>query len=154
MKLLAALGLLAGLGACGLQFNHDRSSSRVAEYVEEWDFRVHRLALFHLPADRERNGIVRTRIVVRPDGAIESLNHVSSGDAALDEAVLRIIKLATPFPPFPGAMREAHSSLVLERIWVFSGRTVEFYASMRERDACRTGAEASCLRFPLAPAAP
>jgi hypothetical protein len=105
-----------GLGACGLQFSHDRSSSRVAEYMEDWDFRVHRLALFHLPADRERSGIVRTRVVLRPDGAIESLSHVSSGDAVLDDAVLKIIQLAT-------------------------------------RDACRTGAEASCLRFPLAPAA-
>lgn len=148
-----ALACVLGLAACGLQFSHDPSSSRAAAYVADWDFRVHRLALFHLPADRERNGVVRTRIVVRPDGSIESLGHQSSGDPQLDEAVMRIIKLASPFPPFPGAMREAYPALVLERIWVFSGKNVEFYASMRERDACRTGAEASCLRFPLAPAA-
>lgn len=154
MRLLAALGLLAGLGACGVQFLRGDAPAHVAGYVEEWDFRVHRITMFHFPKDRERNGVVRTRIVVRPDGTIESLGHHTSGDPALDEAVMRIIKLASPFPPFPDAMREATGSLVLDRVWVFSGKNIEFYASMRERDACRTGAEASCLRFPLAPAAP
>lgn len=148
-----AAGLALGLGACGLQFSREESSLRAAAYVADWDFRVHRLALFHLPADRERNGVVRTRIVVRPDGSIESLGHRSSGDPQLDEAVVRIIKLASPFPPFPAEMREAYPSLVLDRIWLFSGKNVEFFASMRERDACRSGAEVSCLRFPLAPAA-
>lgn len=146
-----AAGLALGLGACGPQLLHERASTRAAAYLEDWDFRVHRITMFHFPKDRERNGVVRTRIVVRPDGTIASLGHQPSGDPALDEAVMRIIKLASPFPPFPAEMREAYPSLVLDRIWLFSGRNVEFFASMRERDACRSGAEVSCLRFPLAP---
>jgi protein TonB len=42
-----------------------------------------------------------------------------SGEQALDDAAVRIVKLAAPFRPFDKGMRSRYDQLMITRTWVF-----------------------------------
>ena len=59
-------------------------------------------------------------VAVLPDG---SLNEVAlletSGHQVLDDAAIRIVRLAAPFAPFPDELRQSTDVLEIIRTWQF-----------------------------------
>ena len=96
-----------------------------AFYLEAWRRQVERVGKLNYPAEARRQkitGALRLLAVIDADGAlVEATLMESSGHAVLDEAALRIVRLAAPFAPFPPDIRAAADRLEIERTWRFAG---------------------------------
>jgi protein TonB len=101
----------------------DTRESIVAPYLVAWQSKVERLGTMHFPqaawrAPGTRNPDVEVAILA--DGTLESATIVrSSGSAKLDQAVVDILKLASPFDPFPKELAEKHRLLRFKYGWEF-----------------------------------
>jgi len=91
-----------------------------AGYLNAWRQRVERVGNANYPPGG-LDGSLRMLVVVRFDGALEEVRILeSSGHAPLDEAALRIVRLAAPFAAFPVEMRKLYDQLEIIRTWQFS----------------------------------
>ena len=100
-----------------------------AEYLRRWVERAERVGNLNYPeAARERglSGQVVMSIGIRRDGSVESATLVkSSGQPILDQAALRIARIAEPYPPLPRTPDEI-DVLNVVRTWHFhAGGTFE-----------------------------
>ncbi len=98
---------------------------RDAAYFESWRKKIERIGNLNYPEEARRrklSGKLRLDVGLFPDGSIESITIVrSSGKKLLDDAAIRIVKLAAPFSPFPKEMRSDTDVLVISRVWEFGG---------------------------------
>ena len=98
---------------------------RDAAYFESWRKKIERIGNLNYPEEARRrklSGKLRLDVGLFPDGSIESITIVrSSGKKLLDDAAIRIVKLAAPFSPFPKAMRSDTDVLIISRVWEFGG---------------------------------
>ncbi|MBL1433114.1 MAG: energy transducer TonB [Gammaproteobacteria bacterium] len=98
---------------------------RDAFYFESWRKKIEKIGNLNYPEEaRRRNlaGKLRLDVGLFPDGSIESITVVkSSGKKLLDDAAIRIVKLAAPFSAFPEDMRGDTDVLVISRVWEFGG---------------------------------
>lgn len=94
-----------------------------AAYLAEWRRRVEAVGNQYYPQASLRYGIfgqLRMLVTVRHDGELESVELLeSSGYAVLDEAALRIVRMAAPFPAFPEELRATTDRLEIVRRWQF-----------------------------------
>ena len=61
-------------------------------------------------------------VAIRADGHLEEISvRRSSGQPELDNAAVRIVRLASPFDPFPPAMRDRYPMLRFAYEWRFLG---------------------------------
>ena len=59
-------------------------------------------------------------VAVRSDGSVESVTFVvSSGVAAIDEAIRRIVESQRPYPAFPRALAREFDVIEIRRTWYF-----------------------------------
>ena len=59
-------------------------------------------------------------MAIAPDGALDEVRVLeTSGHKLLDDAALRIVRLAAPYAPFPPAMKATTDILEIERTWRF-----------------------------------
>jgi TonB family protein len=59
-------------------------------------------------------------VAIRSDGSVESVSFVvSSGVAAIDEAIRRIVQSQTPFAAFPPALASEFDVVEIRRTWSF-----------------------------------
>ena len=90
-----------------------------------WRTKVERLGTLNFPqaawrAPGTRNPDVE--VVILKDGTLESARVVrSSGSAKLDQAVVDILKLASPFDPFPKELADKYRLLRFTYGWEFDG---------------------------------
>lgn len=93
-----------------------------AYYLDAWRRKVERIGQVNYPQEaRERQlyGTLRLLVSIEPDGALRGVRLLaSSGHDVLDEAAIRIVRLAAPFAPFPPAM-EGLELLEIDRTWRF-----------------------------------
>jgi protein TonB len=93
-----------------------------AAYLRAWVDRVERVGNLNYPDEARRRrlgGTVVINVGIRRDGTIESTSIVrSSGLPLLDDAALRIARLAEPYPPLPRT-REDPDILNVVRTWQF-----------------------------------
>jgi protein TonB len=93
-----------------------------AAYLRAWVDRVERVGNLNYPDEARRRrlgGTVVINVGIRRDGSIESTSIVrSSGLPLLDDAALRIARLAEPYPPLPRT-REDPDILNVVRTWQF-----------------------------------
>ena len=93
-----------------------------AYYLDAWRRKVERIGQINYPQEaRERQlyGTLRLLVSIEPDGALRDVRLLaSSGHEVLDEAAMRIVRLAAPFAPFPPAMQEL-DLLEIDRSWRF-----------------------------------
>ena len=96
-----------------------------AYYLEAWRRHVERVGRLNYPSEARRGKItggLRLLVVVDADGSLASVRLIeSSGHAVLDEAALRIVRLAAPYAPFPPTIRAQADRLEIERTWRFRG---------------------------------
>ncbi len=101
-----------------------RSSN--AWYVQNWVDKVTRVGNSNYPEEARSRGIygdLRLLVSLHKDGTIKEVNILeSSGSSVLDDAAIRIIRLAAPFAPFPEEMREKTDELEIIRTWSFQRR--------------------------------
>ena len=95
---------------------------RFAQYEDDWRVKVERLGTLNYPAEARGKlyGNLRLTVTIRPDGSVESIElDRSSGLKALDAAAFKIVRMATPFAPFPPNIRRDTDLLVITRTWFF-----------------------------------
>lgn len=101
-----------------------------AAYMRGWVSRVERVGSLNYPEEarrRQLTGRVMVTVGVRRDGSVESIDIVRpSGQPLLDQAVVRVVRLAEPFEPLP---RTAENPDVLHITrtweWTIGGRLVD-----------------------------
>jgi protein TonB len=95
---------------------------RFAQYEEDWRMKVERIGSVNYPAEARGKlyGNLRLTVTIRPDGSVESIElDRSSGLKVLDAAAFRIVKMTSPFAPFPADIRRDTDLLVITRTWFF-----------------------------------
>ena len=95
-------------------------------YLESWRRKVERIGRLNYPERARANrlyGSLRLLVAIEPDGTLRDVRVVdSSGHKVLDEAAVRIVRLAAPYAPFPPAMREHTDVLEIVLTWRFQKR--------------------------------
>jgi protein TonB len=101
--------------------------SNLAEYLDGWRRRVERIGTANYPSELLGNigaGRPTLEVVIAADGRLDDIVvRRSSGDRALDQAALRILRLAAPFEPLPPSIRKDYDVLRFAYEWDFSGRS-------------------------------
>jgi protein TonB len=94
-----------------------------ADYLSAWKDKVERIGTVNFPGEARRlwlEGSPVLEVALRSDGEIEEIIvRESSGQPALDEAAMRILRLASPFDPFPKDLRDHYSILRFAYEWRF-----------------------------------
>jgi protein TonB len=98
-------------------------SFRDAAYLDAWRQKIERIGSLNYPEEAKRQGLSGNLILdvaINPDGTVNNveLRH-SSGYKLLDDAAIRIVKLAAPFAPFSPEMRKDTDVLHITRTWQF-----------------------------------
>jgi TonB family protein len=103
----------------------DTREALVAPYLVAWRTKIERLGTMNFPqaawrAPGTRNPDVE--VIILSDGTLESATVVhSSGSAKLDQAAVDILKLASPFDPFPRELADRYRLLRFTYGWEFDG---------------------------------
>lgn len=94
-----------------------------AYYLNSWRRKIERIGNLNYPAEARQKGIygsLRLLVAIYPDGSLKEVKLLqSSGYPVLDQAAIRIVKLAAPFAPFPDQMRRTTDVLEIIRTWQF-----------------------------------
>lgn len=94
-----------------------------AEYLNLWQEKIELIGNLNYPAEaRKRKIYGQLRLVVSllPDGSIHNIEVLeSSGERILDDAAIRIVRMAAPFAPFPPELRKDVDQLEIIRTWKF-----------------------------------
>jgi len=97
-----------------------------AWYVQNWISKVTRVGNINYPTEARRAGIygtLRMLVSLKKDGTIKEVAILqSSGSTVLDDAAIRIVRMASPFAPFPDDMRDDVDELEIIRTWSFQRR--------------------------------
>jgi protein TonB len=104
--------------------NASTKEYRFAAYLEAWREKVERVGNLNYPDEARRRklyGDLILHVSVKADGSIESVRLVrSSGQKVLDDAAIRIVRLAAPYAPFPPEIRKDTDVLEITRTWQFT----------------------------------
>jgi periplasmic protein TonB len=103
----------------------DTRASIVAPYLVAWRTKVERIGSLNFPAAARhagKNAYPLIRVSIGADGHLELAEiERSSGDPELDQAALTILKLASPFDPFPPELARHARTLNFHYEWQFTG---------------------------------
>jgi protein TonB len=95
-----------------------------AQYIRDWTTKIERVGNFNYPevaAKKNFSGALTMDVGINADGSIYSIViSKSSGNAQLDEAAKKIVRLSAPFPPLPTALLKELNVLAITRVWRFS----------------------------------
>lgn len=96
---------------------------RDAAYLDAWRAKIERIGNINYPeAARKRNlsGSLILDVALQPNGTVREITvRRSSGHKILDDAARRIVRLASPFSPFPDEMKKDTDILHITRTWQF-----------------------------------
>lgn len=98
---------------------------RFAQYVEDWRLKIERVGTLNYPeaARGKLYGSLMLSVSIRADGTVDSVGvRRSSGHKLLDDAAVRIVRLAAPFAPFPPDIRKDTDIIEITRTWTFTNR--------------------------------
>lgn len=98
-------------------------SSSDANYLNSWRRKVESVGNLNYPAEARQQklyGSLRLMVAILPDGTIKEVELLeSSGEKVLDDAAIRIVRLASPYAPFPDELRQTTDVLEIIRTWQF-----------------------------------
>lgn len=97
---------------------------RFAQYVEDWRQKVERIGNINYPlaAKGKLYGSLVLTVAIKSDGSLERVElNRTSGHKLLDDAALRIVRLAAPYAGFPDAIRRDTDIIEITRTWSFTG---------------------------------
>jgi protein TonB len=115
--------VLRGDTAAGAELLADTRASQIARYLHGWKLRVERVGTLNFPNEARRRALSGNpvlEVAIGADGALEQVVvRRSSGHPELDQAAVNIVRLASPFDPFPAAMRASFPVLRFAYEWQF-----------------------------------
>jgi protein TonB len=98
-------------------------SSVDAFYLNSWRRKIETIGNLNYPQEARKRkiyGDLRLLVSIFPDGALKEVELLqSSGHRVLDDAAVRIVRLAAPFAPFPDELRQTTDVLEIIRTWQF-----------------------------------
>ncbi|PYF78890.1 MULTISPECIES: energy transducer TonB [Marinomonas] len=94
-----------------------------AQYLDDWRRKIERIGNIHYPEEAKRNhlyGELRLAVIIQPSGYVDDIEVLqSSGIRVLDDAAMRIVRLAEPFQAFPSELKKEVDKLEIIRTWRF-----------------------------------
>jgi periplasmic protein TonB len=119
----------------------DTRESDVAVYLDSWRRKIERVGTMNFPDVARRKNLSGTPVIevtIGADGRLLATKiRRSSGHAEIDEAAMRILKLASPYDPFPGPLYAKHDEIRIAYEWQFLGGAAQgssvFYADPNAR---------------------
>ena len=100
------------------------SEYRFAQYVDNWRIKIERIGNLNYPEEaksRKLYGSLQLTVAIKADGEVEGIEiNRSSGYKVLDQAAIRIVRLAAPFERFPDNIRADTDILHITRTWTFT----------------------------------
>ncbi|MFZ2628841.1 MAG: TonB family protein [Rugosibacter sp.] len=96
---------------------------RFAQYVEDWRQKIERVGNLNYPtAARGRlYGSLVLTVVIKSNGELDKVElNRPSGQPVLDQAAIRIVRMAAPYAPFPEAIKRDTDVLEITRTWTFT----------------------------------
>ena len=96
---------------------------RFAQYVEDWRQKIERIGNLNYPdaAKGRLYGSLVLTVVIKANGDLERIEiNRSSGQALLDDAARRIVRMSAPYAAFPEAIRRDTDILEITRTWTFT----------------------------------
>ena len=97
---------------------------KYAAYLDAWRRKVERIGNLNYPDEAKRQmlyGNMILHVAVRSDGSVEQVRVLrSSGHQILDDAAVRIVRLAAPYSPFPQEINQETDILDITRTWQFT----------------------------------
>ncbi|HSC75949.1 MAG TPA: energy transducer TonB, partial [Pseudomonadales bacterium] len=94
-----------------------------AEYLNLWQEKIELIGNLNYPTEARQKkiyGQLRLVVSLLPDGSLHNIEVLeSSGQRILDDAAIRIVRLAAPFAPFPPELRKDVDQLEIIRTWKF-----------------------------------
>ncbi|MDR3055033.1 MAG: energy transducer TonB [Zoogloeaceae bacterium] len=102
---------------------------RFAQYIEDWRQKVERWGTLNYPeaARGKLSGTLTLTIILNRNGEIVEINiDKPSPHKVLDDAAIRIARMAAPYAPFPPAISRDTDQLAITRSWTFTrGNSLE-----------------------------
>ena len=103
----------------------DTRESDVAVYLDGWRRKIERVGTMNFPDVARRRNLSGTPVIEVTIGADGRLLGTrvkrSSGHVEIDEAAMRILKLASPYDPFPSELAGKHDEIRIAYEWQFLG---------------------------------
>lgn len=97
---------------------------RFARYIEDWRQKIERIGELNYPQaarDQRIYGSLTATVSIKADGSLERVQiDRSSGNKVLDEATVRIVRLAAPYAAFPADIARDTDVLHITRTWTFT----------------------------------
>jgi protein TonB len=94
-----------------------------AAYLLDWRRRLEAVGNQYYPKASVRYGIygnVRLLVIILQDGSLEDVKVLSSsGYAVLDEAAIKVVRMAAPYSPFPAELKATTDKLEIIRTWQY-----------------------------------
>lgn len=94
-----------------------------ALYLDNWRKKIEHIGNLNYPDEARKNklyGSLRLLVAINPDGSVKEIEILeSSGRKILDDAAVRIVRLAAPFQPFSVEMKKNTDLLEIIRTWKF-----------------------------------
>lgn len=107
----------------------DSRAASLAPYLDAWRHKVERIGTLNYPTAARLSGSAASpvlEVAINASGALQKAAiRQSSGDAELDQASLDILKLASPFDPFPPELERQYHVLRFAYEWQFVGGRVQ-----------------------------
>lgn len=120
--------VLRGVLRADLWLSPDTRASHLAPYLDHWRRKVERIGTLHYPVAARRGSMSGSPVIevaIRSDGRlVEASVRRSSGYPELDQAALGILRLASPFDPFPRDLAAEHRSIRFSYQWEFTNGRV------------------------------
>lgn len=99
-----------------------------ARYVEAWRQKIELLGTEHYPMEARGKiyGSLQLTVYIRRDGSLDRVEiDQPAVHAVLNQAALRIVQLAAPFPPLPPELTQDTDILAITRTWNFTSEQLE-----------------------------
>ncbi len=94
-----------------------------AKYIKDWVQKVEIIGNINYPnqaKQKKLSGTLILSVLVNHDGSVISAAvQQESGEKLLDEAAVKVVRLAAPFKQFPNEMHELYDQLMITRTWVY-----------------------------------
>lgn len=105
----------------------DTQEALFAEYLAHWRDRIERMGNLHYPDEARREGLEGSlvlEVAINSNGTIRDLDILRpSPHRLLDRSALRILRLASPFDPFPDELARETDSLRFIYEWRFGSES-------------------------------
>ena len=117
--------VLRGDPKTGQWISPDTKASRLAPYLDAWRRKVERVGTLNFPSAARRadlSGSPVIEVAIGADGRLlEATIQRASGHTEIDQAALQILRLASPFEPFPRELARDYGALRFAYQWEFYG---------------------------------